>query len=753
MTSFRRSVLFAVMAASALRCSADEQSVEEVNPSASDAIRASMPPCGTALGDFDGTTAYSNGANTGTGVSCRGSGAFGLQYQCVELVMRHFQTHWGYRWRGNAQDLLNNAPRDRVDVYGNGDGAHPPVPGDLIVWQEGEYGHTALVTGVRPGAVDILEQNVGGGARASLPYDGRTIGSRWGGWRPQGWGHARANPARPPAPTCPVHCEGNTLVAADCGRADCGASSQCRGDRCVAMPRGSLDAAQCDLVRGWAQDPTAATSAIDVDLYFDGPAGSGAPSVRVRADGRREDLCAAVGSCEHAFSLDTPTALRDGREHRVYAYALAPDGRAQPMLDGAPRPLRCTVARVADFNGDGRDDVVQYRSDRATMPVCLSLGSGWSCRNLAAEGWDGGNQGSSVVEAATPLLGRFNDDALADVFQFRADLDRLPVCLSLGSGWSCRGLAAGYSGGVAEGNAGSGVYVGSVPLVGDFNGDHRDDVIQYRDGSATLPVCLSLGSGWSCRNMAASHAGQEPAGNEGSGVHRGGTPLVGDFDGDGHADLIQYNPAWTSIPVCLSLGSGWSCRNLAASYAGGEGAGNEGSGVYAGSTPIVADFNGDGRSDVIQYRAGSATLPVCLSLTGGWSCRNLAAGLPASATATAVGIDFDGDGRGDVVQYDARGETLPVCLSLGTGWSCRDLRADLAAGTTLGNNGSGVFRGGAPMVGDFNGDGRADLMQFQPQGWEIIPVCLNLGSGWACRALHADYAGGAGAGNAGSGVY
>ena len=37
---------------------------------------------------FDGTTAYSNGADTSTGYSCAGPGAYGYRYQCVELVMR-----------------------------------------------------------------------------------------------------------------------------------------------------------------------------------------------------------------------------------------------------------------------------------------------------------------------------------------------------------------------------------------------------------------------------------------------------------------------------------------------------------------------------------------------------------------------------------------------------------------------------------------------------------------------------------------
>lgn len=166
-----------------------------VNPSLTEESLAPMPACGTALASFDGTAARSNGIDSGTGVSCAGQGAYGLQYQCVELVMRHFRTHYGLSWWGNARDLLANAPRDRVDVFGNGDRAHPPVPGDMLVWETGRWGHVALVTSVRAGAVDIIEQNVSGepSGRATLPYDGARIGARWNGWVPAGWAHARDN--------------------------------------------------------------------------------------------------------------------------------------------------------------------------------------------------------------------------------------------------------------------------------------------------------------------------------------------------------------------------------------------------------------------------------------------------------------------------------------------------------------------------------------------------------------------------------
>jgi surface antigen len=187
MTSALRLVTLALVAAVA-GCGADA-----VNPSASTEEALTQAPCGTALASFDGTTAYSNAAYVGSGTSCAGDGPYGYRYQCVELVMRHFITHFGLHWYGNARDLLNWAPRDTVDVWYNGDGAHPPVPGDMVVWEVGAYGHVALVTAVSASAVDVIEQNVAGDGRATLPYDGAHIGARWGTWVPAGWAHAKSN--------------------------------------------------------------------------------------------------------------------------------------------------------------------------------------------------------------------------------------------------------------------------------------------------------------------------------------------------------------------------------------------------------------------------------------------------------------------------------------------------------------------------------------------------------------------------------
>lgn len=150
--------------------------------------------CGTVLTSWNGTSVYSNGANTGTGYSCAGLGTYGYRYQCVELVMRHFKTKWGLSWYGHAKDLLTNAPTTSVDVYNNG-GSVGPVPGDMIVFDKSgdPYGHVALVTAVTSTSVTIVEQNVTTSYQRTLSRSGNSVSAGWSGWYTKGWAHAKAN--------------------------------------------------------------------------------------------------------------------------------------------------------------------------------------------------------------------------------------------------------------------------------------------------------------------------------------------------------------------------------------------------------------------------------------------------------------------------------------------------------------------------------------------------------------------------------
>ncbi|HEY3446585.1 MAG TPA: M15 family metallopeptidase [Myxococcales bacterium] len=112
-------------------------------------------------------------------------------------------------------------------------------------------------------------------------------------------------------------------------------------------PTGWLDNAGCDSVSGWAQDPDDPGRSIDVHLYFGGPAGSGAAGVPVNAGVARSDLCGAIGSCDHGFSLLSPLSLHDGAAHAVHAYGIDSEGGPNPQLSGSPASLQCAPSPPA----------------------------------------------------------------------------------------------------------------------------------------------------------------------------------------------------------------------------------------------------------------------------------------------------------------------------------------------------------------------------------------------------------------------
>jgi hypothetical protein len=70
----------------------------------------------------------------------------------------------------------------------------------------------------------------------------------------------------------------------------------------------------------------------------------------------------------------------------------------------------------------------------------------------------------------------------------------------------------------------------------------------------------------------------------------GDVPLVGDFDGDGRADISVYRP---------STGE-WFLRYSSQAYR------TNTYGLFqwclAGDRPVVADFDGDGKAEVTVYR-------------------------------------------------------------------------------------------------------------------------------------------------------
>ena len=136
----------------------------------------------TSLGG--GVDVKSNGANQGTGTSCAGSGAYGLQYQCTELINRLYQTKgWvNGTWSGNGGRSSEGATDSMYDrapanLTKEPDGSITYLaPGDVVSINEYNNsnfvpdGHVFVVDTpgvVTSGTIALVSQNSGNSTNAT----------------------------------------------------------------------------------------------------------------------------------------------------------------------------------------------------------------------------------------------------------------------------------------------------------------------------------------------------------------------------------------------------------------------------------------------------------------------------------------------------------------------------------------------------------------------------------------------------------
>ena len=215
--------------------------------------------------------------------------------------------------------------------------------------------------------------------------------------------------------------------------------------------------------------------------------------------------------------------------------------------------------------------------------------------------------------------------------------------------------------------------------IGDFNHDGKPD-LATANASGFGNISILLGNGDGTFATAVTY----PVGAASSGL------AVGDFNGDGKQDLaVIYDEDAT---VAILLGNGDGTFAAAVTYPVGP-AGAEPFGIAA------ADFNGDGKQDLVVANFNTSTLVIVLGNGDG------SFGSPATYTvgnspnALVVG-DFNGDGKMDVATSNGD-NTISVLLGNGDG---------SFAAASIGTYPVGGEDPDSIAVGDFNGDGKLDLV-------------------------------------------
>lgn len=233
-------------------------------------------------------------------------------------------------------------------------------------------------------------------------------------------------------------------------------------------------------------------------------------------------------------------------------------------------------------------------------------------------------------------------------------------------------------------------------VVADFNEDGAPDI--FTSGATALQLKLGKGDGTFPKSITV----QAPVSSRGESA----LLYTGDFNGDKHKDVIAVGPAadGTSLPhLFLGRGDGTfenpiAITNFVETF------------PFMYQRTSVWDVNGDGRDDLINVTpdVGSGTTSVNVFLSNGAGGFDLTStpvpqGMFSYYNSAPASADFNGDGKADLVVPS--NQTIEVLLGHGDGTF--DVEPQAQSVPAFGGQASNYIP--AVVAGDFDHDGKADF--------------------------------------------
>nr|WP_308442913.1 peptidoglycan DD-metalloendopeptidase family protein [Catellatospora sp. TT07R-123] len=220
------------------------------------------------------------------------------------------------------------------------------------------------------------------------------------------------------------------------------------------------------------------------------------------------------------------------------------------------------------------------------------------------------------------------------------------------------------------------------------------------DGSASTGPIYVNGPVSAARNATSANCGRSAPHDH-----------VGDFSGDGHADVLGVNAAGNllyyannglALSAPVQIGNGWGTFKFV----------------------MAADYSGDGAADVLgvdaagdlwYYPNNGLALSARVKIGNGWGTFK-----------HVMAADYSGDGAADVLGVDADGDL----------WYYPHNGAGLSAPVQIGNGWGGFLQ---VTAADYSGDGHADVLGvnaagnllYYPNNGLALSAPVQIGTGWA----------------------